>query len=160
MIKTQIAFLMLLSIWIHALPQEPLSIEKIEIVSAIADKADRTRASLLRRGSMSDSSHIDSNVVYLVKVYLTRNEYGSVPLKLIVNGEEISSYGSFSKGMFFRVYSRRQLKEWEGKTLTLQRVDEGGKSTIISTLAFPSIQSLDYQRKSLRSVRKSLEDDS
>jgi hypothetical protein len=113
---------------------EPImNVEKVTITPAKAEQGDTSRMNFLR--TQGARIAVQGAPVYIVKVYLS----GMPPVDddgfdVMVGDKSIGEYGSFSGGIFFKVYDPNTIPAKAGKELSIIR---RGK-TIKTGVVFPS----------------------
>jgi hypothetical protein len=106
---------------------EGFHLHAVTVSPAQPGKGDEERIKW-RKKKLEDKSEGPSPV-YIVKLYAEVPPAGARGYKLFVGEEPIREFGSFSEGIFFKVYHRQDLKKLMGKGIMVGKSGEAPEAT-------------------------------
>jgi hypothetical protein len=68
---------------------------------------------------LSDNEVAARHPIYVVKIVAEMPAIGARQPRLLIGDKNTPTAGSFSKGMYVKVYTKKQLADWAGKSVTI-----------------------------------------
>jgi hypothetical protein len=87
----------------------------------------------------SDATIVASHPIYVVKIVADMPELGAQQPRLLIGDKKVPTAGGFSKGLYMKVYTQKQLADWAGKTVKIViPTPVPVKSAAAAVVLFPS----------------------